>query len=75
MRVLFNEEACKGCSLCVSVCPKKIIALSKHMNEKGYQPAAVADQEQCISCAACALICPDAVITVYRPEKKKREVS
>ena len=35
MQVRF--ERCKGCGLCVTVCPKQIVALQKeHRNEKGY---------------------------------------
>lgn len=70
-RVVFNEEYCKGCGLCVSVCPKGIISLAEHLNGKGYRPAAVIEQESCISCAACGRVCPDGVITVYRPDKQK----
>lgn len=65
-KVSFNEGACKGCGLCESVCPKKIIVLSKEINSKGYHPAEVIDEGSCIGCASCALICPDSVITVER---------
>lgn len=68
-RVVFNEEICKSCSLCVQVCPTNVIFLSDYLNGKGYRPAAVVDQEHCISCAKCAQICPDSVIAVYRPVK------
>lgn len=38
-KVIFNEERCKSCELCVSVCPKKILRISDDkMNEKGYKP-------------------------------------
>lgn len=70
-KVIFREEKCKGCELCVSVCPKAIIKMADKINVKGYQPAFVEDQAACISCAACARICPDSVITVYRPIKRK----
>lgn len=66
-KVTFREERCKGCGLCTTVCPKKIVAMSKErLNEKGFHPAEVIDQEQCIGCAFCATICPDCVITVER---------
>ena len=70
-RVVINEEWCKGCSLCISVCPTNVIHLAEHINLKGYRPAEIIEQDKCISCVACARICPDVVITVYRPEKKK----
>ncbi|SER45386.1 4Fe-4S dicluster domain-containing protein [Salipaludibacillus aurantiacus] len=75
MKVTFREERCKGCSLCVTVCPQEIIKLSEKVNKRGYQPAEVVDQEACTSCSACAIICPDAVITIKRPERKKRKAS
>lgn len=66
-KVSFNEDRCKGCGLCVSVCPKGIVALAKDkINAKGYHPAGVSEQDKCIGCASCALMCPDTVITVER---------
>lgn len=63
--VIFNEERCKSCGLCVDVCPKKILQISKDkMNDKGYRPAEIIDREKCIGCAFCATMCPDAAITV-----------
>ncbi len=65
--VTFNEERCKGCGLCVNVCPKKIISLSKEkINAKGYHPAEVIEKEKCIGCAFCATMCPDTVIKVEK---------
>ena len=60
------RETCKGCGLGADVCPKKILALSKEINSKGYHPIAVTDQSQCIGCAFCARMCPDAVIKVEK---------
>ena len=65
MKVDFDR--CKGCGLCVTACPKKIIALATDvLNQKGYHPAMIIDQEKCIACAMCALMCPDCVITVEK---------
>ena len=66
-RVVFMEERCKGCRLCVEVCPKKIVFLDKSvLNGKGYHPATVTDMESCIGCAMCATMCPDCAITVEK---------
>lgn len=68
-KVTINEALCKGCELCVSVCPKKILLLNgKKLNAKGYNPVYVIDMEQCIACAMCAVICPDSVIKVEKGE-------
>ena len=66
-KVTFDDDACKGCELCVAVCPVKIIALNKEkINDKGYSPAHVVEMEKCIACGNCAIMCPDSVIRVER---------
>ncbi len=66
-RVIFDEERCKGCELCVSVCPKKIVEMADNrLNKKGFHPAQVLEMEKCIGCAFCAMICPDTVIEVEK---------
>ncbi|WP_349237101.1 4Fe-4S binding protein [Bacillus sp. REN3] len=73
-RVVFKEETCKSCQLCVKACPTNVIYLADYLNAKGYRPAVVTDQDSCISCGKCAQMCPDSVITVYRPEKARQTV-
>jgi len=66
-KVTFREERCKGCGLCIEVCPKKIIVENHdRINAKGYFPAEVVEMDKCIGCAFCATICPDCVITVEK---------
>lgn len=66
-RVTFDQKYCKGCGLCVDVCPVKIISLDmSQTNDKGYNPAHVEEMDKCIGCASCATMCPDVVITVER---------
>jgi 2-oxoglutarate ferredoxin oxidoreductase subunit delta len=66
-KVMFNEDRCKGCELCVVACPTKIIKMNRDkINKKGYNPAYVFDMDSCIACGNCAIMCPDSVITVER---------
>jgi 2-oxoglutarate ferredoxin oxidoreductase subunit delta len=66
-RIEIETEYCKGCELCISVCPQDVIRMADTFNAKGYRPAQLVDpQGECTGCAVCAVICPDAVITVYR---------
>ncbi|MGI6727850.1 MAG: 4Fe-4S binding protein [Anaerovoracaceae bacterium] len=65
-RLIFNKDKCKGCELCVAVCPKKILKIhDSEVNTMGYHPISVTDMDKCIGCANCALMCPDGVISVY----------
>lgn len=66
-KVTFDEDNCKGCELCTTVCPKKIITMAKdRLNNKGFHPAQVLEMEKCIGCKFCATICPDVVIRVEK---------
>ena len=66
-KVTFAENVCKGCGLCVTACPKKIVELDcAKLNAKGHHPAHCIDESQCIGCAFCATMCPDCVIEVER---------
>jgi len=66
-RIIVDERYCKGCSLCVVVCPKSCIALdTDKITDKGYHPATLTDEKLCTGCANCALMCPDVAITVER---------
>jgi len=65
-----DDRFCKGCSLCISVCPQAVLELDEeHLTPKGYHPTHIF-KDGCTGCAICALICPDAAITVYREVSK-----
>jgi len=66
-KIIIDTERCKGCGLCVSVCPKNCIVISKLSNKAGYFPAQAVNRE-CTGCAMCAIICPEAIIEVYRED-------
>ena len=66
-RIMVDEHYCKGCGLCIDVCPSDIIILDPDkITDKGYHPAMFTDESRCSGCANCALMCPDVAITVER---------
>ncbi|MFW5980830.1 MAG: indolepyruvate ferredoxin oxidoreductase subunit alpha [Halanaerobiaceae bacterium] len=68
-KVIIDKERCKGCKLCLSVCPVEIIQLSDDTNSYGYNTAEVIEQKECLSCGNCARICPDLAIKVFKESK------
>jgi 2-oxoglutarate ferredoxin oxidoreductase subunit delta len=65
-KITISREYCKGCEICVSFCPKKMITLSAELNNSGYSVAVYRESGECTGCAVCALVCPEAAIEVYR---------
>ena len=70
-RVEIHLEACKGCGLCVSFCPKDVLELASEVNSKGYRIARSRHPEDCTGCAICALVCPDIAIMVWQSKDSK----
>ncbi|MGI6035793.1 MAG: 4Fe-4S binding protein [Limnochordia bacterium] len=64
--VKIREERCKGCSLCLRVCPRGFLWLATRTNTKGFHPVEVVPKAECTGCALCALMCPDLALTVFR---------
>jgi len=72
-KIIIDTERCKGCGLCVIVCPKNCIIISKSSNKNGYFPAETNNSES-TGCAMCAIICPEAIIEVQRDNSDKNEI-
>jgi 2-oxoglutarate ferredoxin oxidoreductase subunit delta len=63
-QVQIDRERCKGCALCIELCPKNCIQLSEELNLKGYFVAAFDDSKGCTACRHCAFMCPEVAIEV-----------
>lgn len=73
--IFVDQGRCKGCGLCISVCPPHVLELDEDsLNTMGYHPAVLVDPEdQCTGCSVCAIICPDVAITVFRQPRPQRQ--
>lgn len=62
-----DTEKCKGCILCIDVCPHELIRQERSINRQGYQYVILDDPEgRCTGCTLCALMCPDICIEVFK---------
>ena len=59
-----NNDWCKGCYICVDICPKQVFDISTKRNKLGVHPAKAQRPAQCIVCYECELHCPDMAISV-----------
>ncbi len=73
-KIIINTERCKGCGLCIIVCPKKGIIISEKSNKSGYFPAQVSNAD-CTGCCLCAFVCPDVAIEVQQDDSGKGEIA
>ncbi len=63
-RVTVFPNWCKGCGLCVALCPVKVL----EQDEEGR--IVVAYPERCTACRWCELHCPDFALFVSEVEKE-----
>ncbi|MBN2343997.1 MAG: 4Fe-4S dicluster domain-containing protein [Deltaproteobacteria bacterium] len=56
--VLIKKEACRGCQICVEVCPTEVLAF-----DEAEQKAVVKNATDCIACLSCTYICPSTAIS------------
>ena len=73
MQVKNRKEFCKGCNICVLVCPSNVFEEGSEVNEQGYLPPKIAHPEKCPNfkrgtkkgavCEMCVLTCPDQALS------------
>lgn len=66
--VIVNTEWCKGCHICVQVCPQQVLEVDRDAFLRGFHPVVVARPDDCTACRQCELLCPDLAITVEEAE-------
>ncbi|MBU0718717.1 MAG: 4Fe-4S binding protein [Planctomycetes bacterium] len=60
--MVVDENYCKGCGVCVYICARNVLALSKEVNRRGFYQPLVVDEAKCTGCRQCELFCPDLAI-------------
>ncbi len=84
MKLAIDERRCKGCNLCMLVCPYRIFREGKKANERGIVVPELDRPERCPNCrlrnlygrtlcGVCQLICPDQAIVWEEEEPYEQQ--
>ena len=63
-RLEINAAWCKGCDICVKLCPERCLALNSE------QVAVLKNPDACTGCHVCEWLCPDFAISVRSVERQ-----
>jgi len=63
---------CKGCELCVAICPRRSMVLSGNVNKNGFH-FPESNGKLCSGCGQCAIICPEAAIEIFATDEKTKK--
>jgi 2-oxoglutarate ferredoxin oxidoreductase subunit delta len=62
--VTIDVDTCKGCELCITACPPRVLSMTNEVNQLGYRYPQL--HPGCTGCAACLMVCPDFCFEVFR---------
>jgi 2-oxoglutarate ferredoxin oxidoreductase subunit delta len=67
--IKIDNQFCKGCGLCIQVCPRKVFGKSDMRSRAGYSLPRILALENCGVCLLCEMTCPDLALTVVEEKK------
>ena len=62
--LMLQMDRCKGCDICIEVCPRKVLEKGTTLNKKTVYPPALVAGAKCTLCQECEINCPDFAIYV-----------
>lgn len=62
MGVWIDQKKCKGCDLCLNLCPRGVFKEIEQINVKGFKTRIAANSNKCNGCNLCKFFCPDGAI-------------
>lgn len=66
-KIIRIRSWCKGCGLCVEICPRQAVTINKSGKVE------LTDPDKCTSCGLCELVCPDFAIIVSKIKRKQTD--
>ncbi len=77
VRLIFHEDKCNGCGICIQVCPKESIVLNPvgaSIRERIEKPPIDIDEGKCVICGVCSSLCPEKALEVMINDEKRNLV-
>jgi len=71
-KIKLNRKWCKGCGLCIEICPKNVYDRGNKVSTKGFKEIIVKNPDACNQCQLCELLCPDLAITIENTKKNAK---
>ena len=71
--VVIAAHLCKGCTLCIAVCPSQVLVQGSVLNRQGYYSVTYKGSG-CVGCGICFYVCPEPgaiTIRVFKTDKDK----
>lgn len=73
-RITLRPFFCKGCGLCVDICPTGVLLLSNNKRSKWGITVIKSAADHCIGCRMCEHRCPDfAILIDYGKDEKGKQ--
>jgi 2-oxoglutarate ferredoxin oxidoreductase subunit delta len=69
--IIVDPRLCKGCHICIHVCPHEVLEKSPDVDNRGFYLPRVIDITRCKVCHLCEMHCPDFAIRVVAEGEEK----
>ena len=63
LEIGIDQERCKGCDLCLSLCPTGVFQETQEIGAKGFRLRIPEPSRHCSNCGLCKYFCPEEAIT------------
>jgi 2-oxoglutarate ferredoxin oxidoreductase subunit delta len=68
-KIAIDPKMCKGCHICIAVCPHSVLKASDVVDNRGFYLPVVDDLDACRVCGLCEMGCPDFAIVVVAEDE------
>lgn len=63
-RIVIDYHYCKGCLICLNVCPSGVFVLSEQAGQSGVLSPEASRPDKCVLCRMCERLCPEMCLSV-----------